>query len=56
MLSERPQRGRSCDYIRLGYHKYPIGRHLVFYRETADGIEIIRILHVSMDIERNFND
>ena len=56
MLSERPQRGRSCDYIRLGYRKYPIGRHLIFYRESEEGIEIIRILHISMDIERNFND
>ena len=56
ILAERPQRGRSCDHIRFGYRKYPIGRHLVFYRESQEEIEIIRILHVSMDVESYFNE
>jgi toxin ParE1/3/4 len=28
-----------------------VGRHLIFYRQRADSIEIIRILHDRMDIE-----
>lgn len=56
LLAEKPLRGRSCDDIRLGYRKYPVGRHLVFYREAQAGIEIIRVLHASMDIETNLDD
>jgi toxin ParE1/3/4 len=56
ILAERPQRGLSCDHIRFGYRKYPIGRHLVFYRESQEGIEIIRVLHASMDVESYFNE
>ena len=34
--------------------KYHVGRHLVFYREGDKYIEIIHVLHDSMDIERLF--
>lgn len=56
LLAETPQRGRACDEIRQGYRKYLIGKHLIFYQETPTGIEIVRILHVSMDIESNLDD
>ena len=50
-LAKDPRKGRSCDDIRPGYRKLPIGRHLIFYRQAEDAIEIIRILHERMDIE-----
>jgi toxin ParE1/3/4 len=56
LLAEKPLRGVSCDDLRSGYRKYSVGRHIVFYREAQVGIEIIRILHVSMDVESNFDD
>jgi toxin ParE1/3/4 len=56
LLAEKPLRGVSCDDLRSGYRKYPVGRHIVFYREAQAGIEIIRILHVSMDVESNLDD
>jgi toxin ParE1/3/4 len=56
LLAQKPQRGSTCDDIRLGYRKYPIGRHLVFYREAEAGIEIIRVLHSRMDIEVRLDD
>jgi toxin ParE1/3/4 len=49
LLAQKPQQGRNCDDIRVGYRKYSIGRHLIFYREAQAGIEIIRVLHNSMD-------
>ncbi len=49
LLAQEPQRGRDCANIRAGYRKYHVGRHLIFYRMAQDGIEIIRILHDSMD-------
>jgi toxin ParE1/3/4 len=56
ILAERHQRGRSCNNIRLSYRKYSIGRHLIFYRESQEGIEIIRVLHASMDVGSYFNE
>jgi toxin ParE1/3/4 len=55
LLAQEPQLGRACDDIRSGYRKYHVGRHLIFYRMAPDGIEIIRVLHDSMDIESHFD-
>jgi toxin ParE1/3/4 len=56
LLAREPQRGRACDDIRPGYRKYHVGRHLIFYREFPEGVEIIRILHDRMDIEAHLDD
>jgi len=53
-LAETPSLGKKCDYIKIGYRKFPQGSHIVFYREnTRSKITIIRILHKNMDIESN---
>lgn len=52
-IAEEPDRGRSCDEIRAGYRRYAIGSHLVFYRESAAGVDVIRILHQCMDPTRH---
>ncbi len=51
MLAQEPHLGRVCDEIRQGYRKHHVGRHLIFYRQVAAHIEIIRILHKRMDVE-----
>ena len=52
MLAEAPLAGRDCDYIKPGYRKFPQGSHIIFYRAgTKSMIEIVRILHKSMDVE-----
>jgi toxin ParE1/3/4 len=56
LLAMEPQLGKSCDELRVGYRKYPVGRHLIFYRQSANSLEIIRILHQRMDIEARFDD
>jgi toxin ParE1/3/4 len=51
-LSENPAMGRSCDEIKPGYYKFPTGCHVVYYRcKTEKMIEIVRVLHESMDVE-----
>lgn len=51
LLSSSPQIGETCDAIKLGYRKFPHASHIVFYRQTnVAHIEIIRILHQSMDV------
>ena len=55
-LAENPRVGRSCDEIREGYRKLHEGRHVVFYRHVPEGIEIVRVLHGSMDIESHLSE
>lgn len=51
-IAEGKTQGRPVDYLRLGYRKALYGKHYVFYRFGDDDVaEIIRVLHVSMDIE-----
>jgi toxin ParE1/3/4 len=49
-----PDRGRDCGDIRVGYRRYAIGSHLVFYVETEHGVDVVRILHQRMDPTRYF--
>ena len=56
LLAMEPQLGKSCDDLRAGYRKYPVGKHLIFYRQSANSLEIIRILHERMDITARFDD
>ena len=55
-LAREPHLGRACEEIRAGYRKYHVGRHLIFYRESVAGVDIIRILHDRMDIEAHLDD
>ena len=55
IITRSPKQGRSCDYIRQGYYKYNIGKHIVFYRQISiKEVQIVRILHDSMDIPNHF--
>ena len=50
MLSETPSIGNNCDFIKLGYLKFPVISHIVFYHSTSQSnIEIVRILHKRVD-------
>jgi toxin ParE1/3/4 len=53
LVADRPSLGRECSEVRPGYRKYPSGSHVLFYRPTADGIDVVRILHERMDYERH---
>ena len=54
MVARQPEIGKPCDYIRPGYRKLHIGRHLIFYRQSDTHIDIVRILHDRMDVENHF--
>ena len=48
LLGDSPAIGRACDEIRPGIRCVEQGKHVLFYREEANGIRIIRILHQRM--------
>ena len=55
-LGNNPAMGRACEEIKPGYYKFPTGSHVVYYRgKTEKQIEIVRVLHESMDVELQFS-
>src|SRR4051794_32003989 len=54
-LAQGSRIGLTAEDIRAGYLKYLIGAHIVFYRRRANSIEIIRVLHQSMNIPARLN-
>lgn len=56
MLADNPASGRNCDDVRPGLRRVERGRHVIFYRETAEGILVSRILHQRMLPEKHAID
>jgi toxin ParE1/3/4 len=54
-LADQPHLGSARDDIRKGYRVYHVRRHLIFYRQKSTDIEIIRILHDRMDVEKHLS-
>jgi toxin ParE1/3/4 len=52
MLADSPKSAPACDYIRPGYRRRNVERHMIYFRAT-DGIAIIRVLHDRMDALRH---
>jgi len=42
--------GQSVS-VRTGYRKYLCHHHVIFHRSAADSIEVVRVLHESMNME-----
>lgn len=53
-LAGTPSMGKVREDLTKGLRSFPIARHVIFYRECSTGIEIVRVLHASMDIEKQF--
>ena len=49
-ISENPRLGRWADEVRPGYRKKAIGSRIIFYREQDAAIDVVRVLHQSMDL------
>ena len=53
-LADFPKMGVSRNEIKNSLRSQPISNYLIFYFPIEDGIDIIRIIHGSRDIERLF--
>ena len=49
-LITNPLSGKKQDHLRKGYRSTKVKSHIIFYKVSETEIEIIRILHESMDI------
>jgi toxin ParE1/3/4 len=52
-LAENPKLGKKRPELTGSPMSFPSGRHVIFYRKAKKGIEIIRVLHDSMDFPRH---
>lgn len=52
-LADNPRWGRKRNDLRPNLRSLPFGRYTLFYRETADGVEILRVLHSARDLEKH---
>ena len=56
-LVATPLAGKACDHIKTGYRKFPQASHIFFYKAGAvRKIEIVRVLHKSMDVDLKFDN
>ncbi|MFC7526114.1 type II toxin-antitoxin system RelE/ParE family toxin [Parapedobacter sp. GCM10030251] len=53
-LGNYPASGRSREEVRKGLMSFAYRRHVIFYRVMKYGIKVVRILHASMDIPKQF--
>lgn len=53
---DSPGIGRVCDEVRPGYRRHAVGTHTLYYRMyDVDVIDVVRILHQRMDVDRHFD-
>lgn len=55
-IAENPIRIGTVDRseVRPGYRSYHQQRHLIFYRVVGNTVEIVRLLHDSMNVTQHF--
>jgi toxin ParE1/3/4 len=53
-LAEFAMMGRSREELVPKQRSFPVGNYVIFYRPISDGVEIVRVLHGSRDIESLF--
>jgi toxin ParE1/3/4 len=53
-LAQGTQLSQSASHIRAGYRRALVGSHVLFFKESEDLIDVIRILHQRMDPSHHF--
>jgi toxin ParE1/3/4 len=52
-IAERPEAGSPQNDLRQGYAKRLTGSHIIFYRIVEGDVDVVRVLHQSMDFYRH---
>ncbi|MGN6421825.1 MAG: type II toxin-antitoxin system RelE/ParE family toxin [Asticcacaulis sp.] len=51
-LSEQPLIGRARPELDAEIRSLPVGAYMLYYRPLSDGVELVRVLHSSRDIDQ----
>jgi toxin ParE1/3/4 len=54
LWATQPMMGRARDELAPGIRSLAFGRYVVFYLALPDGIDVVRVLHGSRDIDSLF--
>lgn len=54
LLAEQPCLGPARPDIAPELRYFPVGRYLILYREIAEGIEAVRVIHGARELSRLF--
>ena len=54
LWATQPMMGRSRDELAPGIRSLAFGRYVVFFEPPSDGIDVVRVLHGSRDIDATF--
>jgi toxin ParE1/3/4 len=54
LLLARPELGRTRGDLMPDLRSFPFERYVIFYRKSANGIDIVRILHSARDVDVQF--
>ena len=55
MLAQFPDMGKTRNDLLQGIKSFPIKPYVIYYSKISDGVEIVRVLHQSRDIENLFS-
>lgn len=53
-LAKHPLMGRARDELRSDMRGFPVGNYIIFYRDTPECLEVVRVLHGARDLEDVF--
>ncbi len=56
LLATQPLMGRARNELAAGLRSFPFGRYVIFYVPLADGIDVVRVLHSSRDVDLALGD
>ena len=56
LLATQPLLGCARDELAPGIRSFPFGRYLVFYLPISDGIDVVRVLHGTRDVDKVFGE
>lgn len=54
LWATQPTMGRQRDELAPGIRSFAFGRYVVFFQPVPDGIDVVRVLHASRDIDASF--
>lgn len=56
LIATQPLMGRAREELAASLRSFPFGRYVIFYVPVEDGIDVVRVLHGSRDIDAVFSD
>jgi toxin ParE1/3/4 len=55
LLAQHPRLGPARPDLGTDLRFFPMGSYVIFYREVSEGLEIVRVLHGSRNLEAIFH-